>query len=146
MRHGHAANVMVAEERFERDRRRQFARADQRACDLEDAAMDLLDEMLAPQEIGNAVERIIVDKDRAEQRLLGLEVVRRRAIGAVLRLGLALCELFNRRHGDRRFPGQVLEIEANANVRESGVSCDARSQRGKADATPAPLCPAPSIL
>ena len=85
LRHRHAAEVMVAEERLERDRRRQLARPDQRSCDLEDAAMDLLDEMLAPEEVGDAVERVIVDEDRAEQRLLGLEVVRRRAIGALLR-------------------------------------------------------------
>ena len=89
---------MVAEERLERDRRRQFARPDQRSGDLEDAAMNLLDEMLAPEEVGNAVERVIVDEDRAEQRLLGLEIVRRRAIGALLRLGLALRELLNGRH------------------------------------------------
>ena len=102
LRHGHAAEVVVAEERLERDRRREFARPDQRAGDLEDAAMDLLDEMLAPEEIGNAVERVIVDEDRAEQRLLGLEVVRRRAIGAFLRRGLALRELFDGRHDMRR--------------------------------------------
>ena len=89
---------MVAEERLERDRRRQLAGPDQRSGDLEDAAMNLLDEMLAPEEVGDAVERVIVDEDRAEQRLLGLEVVRRRTIGALLRWGLALGELLNGRH------------------------------------------------
>ena len=98
LRHRHAAEIVVAEERLERDRRRQLARPDQRSGDLEDAAMDLLDEMLAPEEVGNAVERVIVDEDRAEQRLLGLEIVRRRAIGAILRLGLALGKLLNGRH------------------------------------------------
>ena len=48
--------------------------------------MNLLDEMLAPKEVGDAVEGVVVDEDRAEQRLFGLEVVRRRAIGALLRL------------------------------------------------------------
>ena len=37
------------------------------------------------QEIGDAVERVVVDEDRAEQRLLGLEIVRRRAIGRLCR-------------------------------------------------------------
>src|SRR5579863_3669032 len=60
--------------------------------------MNLLDEMLASEEIRDAVERVIVDEDSAEQRLFGLEVVRRGAIGALLRLRLALCELFDGRH------------------------------------------------
>ena len=91
--------IMFAEESLERDRRRELAGADQRAGDLENAAMNFLDEMLASEEVRNAVERVVVDEDRAEQRLLGLEVVRRRAIGALLRLRLALRELFDGRHG-----------------------------------------------
>ena len=90
LRHGDAAEVMLAEEGLERDRRRQLAGPDQRSRDLENAAMNLLDEMLAPEEVRDAVERVVVDEDRAEQRLFGLEVVRRRAIGAFLRLRLAL--------------------------------------------------------
>ncbi len=97
MRHGHAAEVMLAEEGLERDRRRELARPDQRSGDLEDAAVNFLDEMLAPQEVGDAVEGVVVDEDRAEQRLLGLEIVRGRAIGA--RLGLALGKLLDGRHG-----------------------------------------------
>src|SRR5271163_568182 len=90
---------MLAEEGLERHRRRQLAGPDQRSRDLEDAAMNFLDEVLASEEIRDAVERVIVDQDRAEQRLFGLEVVRRRAIGALLRQRLALGELFDRRHG-----------------------------------------------
>ncbi len=97
LRHGDAAEVVLAEKRLQRDRRRELALANYRARDLEDAAMDLLDEMLAPQEIRDAVERVIVDEDRAQQRLLGLEIVRRRPIGTVLRL--ALGERFDGRHG-----------------------------------------------
>ena len=90
LRHGDAAEIMVAKEGLERHRRRQLAGPDQRSRDLEYAAMNFLDEMLAPEEVRDAVERVIVDEDRAEQRLFGLEVVRRRAIGAFLRLRLAL--------------------------------------------------------
>ena len=46
---------------------------------LENALMDRLEEMLRLEEIGDAVERLVVDQDSAEQRLLGLDVVRRRA-------------------------------------------------------------------
>src|ERR1700734_2094855 len=99
LRHSDAAEIMLAKEGLERHRRRQLAGTDQRSRDLEDAAMNFLDEMLASEEIRDAVERVIVDQDRAEQRLFGLEVVRRRAIGALLRLRLALRELFDRRHG-----------------------------------------------
>ena len=98
---------MLAEESFERDWRRQLSRPDQRSGDLEDAAMNLLDEMVAPEEVGHAVERVVVDEDRAEQRLLRLEVVRRRAIGTVLGLRRALRQLFDRRHGDQRVSGRV---------------------------------------
>ena len=81
LRHGDAADIVIAEKSLEGDRRGELAGPDQRAGDLENAAMDFLDEMFAAQEIGNAVEGVIVDQDRAEQRLLGLDIVRRRAIG-----------------------------------------------------------------
>ena len=95
--HGDAAEVVLAEERLQGDRRRELAGANHRARDLEDAAVDLLDEMLASEEIRDAVERVVVDEDRAEQRLLGLEIMRRRPIGTVLRL--ALGEGLDGRHG-----------------------------------------------
>ena len=41
--------------------------------------MDRLEEMLRLEEVGDPVERLVVDEDRAEQRLLGLDVVRRGA-------------------------------------------------------------------
>ncbi len=97
LRHGDPAKIMFAEEGLQRDRRRQLARADQRSGDLENAAVNFFDEMLAPEEIRDAVERVVVDEDRAEERLFGLEIVRRRAIGALLTL--ALWELLDGRHG-----------------------------------------------
>ena len=38
--------------------------------------VDRLEEMRRLEEVGDAVERLVVDQDRAEQRLLGLDVVR----------------------------------------------------------------------
>src|SRR5260370_15240657 len=60
--------------------------------------------MLAPQKVRDAVERIVVDEDRAQQRLLSLEIVGRRAIGRFLRMRrrLALRQMFDCRHGDGR--------------------------------------------
>ncbi len=81
LRHADAAEVVLAEERLQRDRRRELAGADQRAGDLVDAAMDLLDEMLGLEKVGDAVEGVVVDQDRAEQRLFGFDVERRSAIG-----------------------------------------------------------------
>src|SRR5208282_2276726 len=94
LRHGDAAKIMFAEEGLKRDRRRQLARADQRSGDLENTAVNLFDEMLAPEEIRDAIERVVVDEDRSQERLFGLEVVGRRAIGALLTL--ALWELLDR--------------------------------------------------
>ena len=46
LRHADAAEIVLAEKGLQRDRRRELARADHRSRDLEDAPMDLLDEML----------------------------------------------------------------------------------------------------
>ena len=46
------------------------------AAMLVDLLMDRLEEMLRLEEVGDAVERLVVDQDGAEQRLLGLDVVR----------------------------------------------------------------------
>ena len=47
-----------------------------------DAPMQRLVEMLRLEKRGDALERIVVDEDRAEQRLLGLDVERTLAAGA----------------------------------------------------------------
>ena len=57
-----------------------LAHADQFAGDLEDLAVQRLVEMRRLQEIRDAVEGVVVDQDRAEQRLLGLDIVRRLAV------------------------------------------------------------------
>ena len=77
---GQPGNVEVGrQERLERHRRRQLSGADQPAGKLEDALMDALEEMLRLEEIGNAIKRLVIDEDSAQQRLLGLDIVRRRA-------------------------------------------------------------------
>ncbi len=80
LRHGDAAEIMLAEKGFEGDGGGEFSGADQLPGDVEDAAVDFLGEMLGPQEIRDAVESVIVDKNRPEQRLLRLDIVRREAV------------------------------------------------------------------
>ena len=45
--------------------------------DLVDLAMDRLVEMLGAEEVRDAIEGLVVDQNRAEQRLLRLDVMRR---------------------------------------------------------------------
>ena len=131
MRHRDAADIVLAEKGLQRHRRRELARADQGSRDLEDAAMNLLDEMLASEKIRDAVEGVVVDEDRAEQRLLGVEIVRRRAIGA-LRGGDRRCgELFDRRHGlaARLSLDEVLVKAENTNQRRATQSTRGAAQQ-----------------
>ena len=64
------------QEGLERDRRRDLAGADQVRGELIELLMDRLEEMLRLEEIGDPVERLVVDEDGAEQRLLRLDVLR----------------------------------------------------------------------
>ena len=57
--------------------------------DLEDLAVQRVEEMLRQEEIRDAVERLVVDEDSAEQRLLRLDIVRRLA-KCLLRRGFDL--------------------------------------------------------
>ena len=87
LRNGDAAEIVIAKVRLQRDRRGELAGADQRSRDLIDAAMNFLDEMLDLQKIRDAVIGVVVDEDRAEQRLLGFDIRGRNAIGGFGRLG-----------------------------------------------------------
>ena len=105
------------------------------AVDLEDAAVDLLREMLGVQEVRDAVEGVVVDQDGAEQRLLGLDVVGRRR---------GKCRPAGRRaaHGrpDARTSSILLMRRALRSrtragialdaVRRNSVACPARAQSG----------------
>ncbi len=56
--------------------------------DIENAPVKFLGEMLGLEEIGDAVEGVVVDEDRAKQRLFRLDIMRRqpeRGIGALAR-------------------------------------------------------------
>ena len=74
-----AISRSTRQECFERDWRRQLAGADQAAGELENALMDRLEEVLGLEEIRDAIKRLVIDEDRAEQCLLGLDIVRRHA-------------------------------------------------------------------
>ena len=74
------------QERLQRHGARDLAGADQARAELEDLGMDRLEEVLRLEEVGDAVERLVVDQDRAQQRLFRLDVVRggtkdRRVVG-----------------------------------------------------------------
>jgi hypothetical protein len=83
---GHVADLLLGrQERLQRDRIGHLAHADQFRRDLIDLAVQGLVEMRRFQEIRDPVEGVVVDEDGAEQRLLGLDVVRRLAIARLLR-------------------------------------------------------------
>src|SRR4029077_6195527 len=69
------------QEGLERYRRGQFAGANEAARDVVDLPMDRLEEMLRLKEVADAVKRLVVDQDGAEEGLLRLDIVRRGAIG-----------------------------------------------------------------
>ena len=68
------------QEGLQRHRRGELAGADQAARDVEDLLMDRLEEMLRLEKIADAIKRFVVDENGAEQRLLGLDIVRGGAI------------------------------------------------------------------
>ena len=71
------ADVHVGrQEGLQRDRRGDLAGADQVRGQLIELLMDRLEEMLRLEKIGDPVERLVVDDDGAEQRLLRLDVLR----------------------------------------------------------------------
>ena len=75
---GHAADVGVGrQEGLQRHGRRDLAHPDQAAGGLEDGLMQRLEEVLRLQEVGDPVEGVVVDQDRAEQALFRLDIVRR---------------------------------------------------------------------
>ena len=85
LRYGHPAEIGIAEIGLQRDRRGELAGPDERGSILIDAAMYLLGEMRRIEKIGDLVERLVVDQDGAEQRLLRLGGGRRLAIFRRLR-------------------------------------------------------------
>ena len=84
----HAADVGVGrQERLQRDGRGHLAHSDQAAGGLENGLMERFEEVFRLQEVGNPVERVVVDQDRAQQALLRLDIVRGAPIGRSSRVG-----------------------------------------------------------
>ena len=77
-----AQRRVLLEQALERDRVGELAAPDRLDAALEDPGVDRLEEMLGAQELADAVIGVVVDQDGAEQRLLGLDVVRLDAEGA----------------------------------------------------------------
>ena len=72
----HAADIGVGgQEGFQRDGGRDLAHPDQAAGGLENGLVDRLEEVLRLQKVGNPVERVVVDQDRAQQALLRLDIM-----------------------------------------------------------------------
>ena len=69
------------QEGLQRDRRGELAGADEAAREVIDLLMHRLEEMLRLEEVGDAIERLVVDQDGAQQRLLRLDIMRGGAIG-----------------------------------------------------------------
>ena len=76
-RGGGVDRLGVLEEGPERDRRRLLARGDQLRQRLVDLLVQRVVEVVRLEEARDAVVRLVVDEDGAEQRLLGLDVVGR---------------------------------------------------------------------
>ena len=82
MRQVKVANGEVGgQERLQRDRRRDLVRTDDLRRDLIDLLVNRLEEMGRLEEIRDAVERLVVDEDCAQKRLLRFDIVRCLAIG-----------------------------------------------------------------
>jgi hypothetical protein len=92
---GHVADLLVGgQEGFYGHRVGHLAHADELGRDLVYLAVQRLVKMAGFEEVRDAVEGVIVDQDRAEQRLFGLDVVGRLAIKRLLRhaeLARCLC-------------------------------------------------------
>ena len=71
-----ARSLLGGQESLERDRRRRLAGANELRRQLVNILMDRFEEVPRLEEIADAVKRLIVDEYRAEQRLLGLDIVR----------------------------------------------------------------------
>ena len=84
MRDRDAAEILVAEKGLQGDRGRDLAGLDEARGDLVDAPVQVLEEMAGLEEVRDPVIGVVVDEDGAEQRLLGVDVVRR---DPILRLG-----------------------------------------------------------
>ncbi len=81
LRYRHAADVGLGRnERLQRHGCRDLVQPDQAAGDLVEVLVDRLEEMPRLKKVRHAVERVVVDEDRAKQALFGLDIMRGRTI------------------------------------------------------------------
>ena len=86
MRDRHVADLLVGRKKcLDRHRIGHLAHPDQFGQHLVDLAVQRLVEMARLEEVGDAIERVIVDQNGSEQRLFGLDVVGCFAIERCLR-------------------------------------------------------------
>src|SRR5262249_3574739 len=76
---GKAGNIRIArQEGLQCHRRSGLAGADKSAGQFENTLVNGFEEVLGFEKIRDAVERLVIDEDGAEQSLFGLDIVRRR--------------------------------------------------------------------
>ena len=92
-------------ERFERDRRGELSGPDQVTRELIDLLMDGLEEMRRLEKIRNAVKRLVVDQDSAQQSLFRLDVMRSGTVERGRFFGLLAGCRISECHGCRCLPG-----------------------------------------
>src|SRR5215468_2484396 len=72
---------LSGQEGLQRHRRCQLAGANETARDVVDLLMNRLEEMLRLEKIADAIERLVIDQNRAQEGLLRLDIVRCGAVG-----------------------------------------------------------------
>ncbi len=111
--------LVLVEHALEGDRGGDLAAVDQPAAGLEDAAVHRIGEVLDPQELRHPLVGAVVHQHGAEQRLLGLQVVRRLAARR------RCLRQFDLRHGRAR------RRRPSGCPRPSGAAADRRPRPGR---------------
>ena len=120
LRNRHLADLFVGrQEGLDRHRIGGLAHAHEFAGDLIDLAVDRLVEMRRLQEIRDAVIGVVIDENRAKQRLLGLDIVGRLAVKRRLR-ARQFADCFG--HSDP-FSMSVARTKQNVKARLSNRLC-----------------------
>ena len=84
----HAENVGIGrKEGLQRHRRGNLAHPDQAAGGLVNPLMDGLEEVFRFQEVRDPVEGVVIDEDRTQEALFGLDIVRCAPIGGSVGVG-----------------------------------------------------------
>ena len=104
---------VVLEEGLDGDRRRERVAPDALGRDLEDPGVDRVEEVRGLHEARDPVVDVVVDEQRAEQRLLGLDVVRQCAgLGVERPRSFRRPSMISLGHPYRRVSGRTLARSA----------------------------------